>query len=68
MIEHIKDSIVITGIMLRRSGSKVMVEAEFEGKWHPVITEFIDSNFSHIIEPSGMRLRVAEAGTGATDQ
>lgn len=60
MIVQVKDSITITGIMLRRSGNKVIVETEFDGHWHPVITEYIYSNFSHIVEPSGMRLRAKD--------
>lgn len=64
------EPIAVTGIMLRRYGNYAIVEAEIDGKWVMVVSEPLDSNFSHIVEPSGMRLAVerqtnAEAGTVA---
>lgn len=56
-----KDSIEITGIMLRRSGAEsdplahAVVEVEINGKWVEVMRELIGSNFSHIVNPAGIR-------------
>lgn len=47
----------ITGygaIMLRREGDYAIVEVEKDAVWVEVIREFIDSPFSHIIEPLGI--------------
>ena len=44
----------VTGIHLWRDEKWVYVEVEYRGKWHKVITEYADSNFSHIIEPLGI--------------
>ena len=52
-------TIAISGIMLRRSGDRVIVEAEIDGRWVEVIDEFHDSNFSHIVEPAGMKAKLA---------
>lgn len=50
-----KDSIEIQGIHLRRIGDEAQVLAEVDGEWKLVITELINGNFSHIVEPSGIR-------------
>ena len=53
-----KETIEITGLMLRNEGQHVIVEVEIDGKWYPVIKEysgFVESAFSHIIEPAGIR-------------
>jgi uncharacterized coiled-coil DUF342 family protein len=47
-------TIEVSGIMLRRSGDYAIVEAEVDGKWREVISEFIDTPFSHIVEPAGI--------------
>ena len=52
--------IEISGIMLRRSGDHVILEAEIEGRWVELIDELHDSNFSHIVEAAGMRLAFAK--------
>ncbi len=51
----VKESIEVQGVMVRRLGEHVLVEVEVDGKWYQVIQEPIDSNFSHIIEPGGIR-------------
>lgn len=50
-----KDQITISGVMLRRSSDYAIVEVEYNGVWREVIREFVESPFSHIVEPSGMR-------------
>jgi hypothetical protein len=45
----------VTGIHLFRLGSRVIVKAEIDGHWVEVIREVWDANFSHIVEPGGMR-------------
>jgi hypothetical protein len=50
-----KDSVSVQGVMLRRSGSDAIVEVEIEGKWVEVIREQADANYSHIVEPHGIR-------------
>lgn len=39
---------------LRRRDPHVILEIEIDGKWHEIIRERLDSNFGHIIEPSGI--------------
>ena len=51
-INHL--GIPISGIHLWRDDKYVYVEAEIGGKWYKVITELLDSQFSHIVEPLGM--------------
>ncbi len=45
----------VSGIWLLREGDRIKVLAEFDGAWHEVMSEFEYINFSHIVEPSGMR-------------
>lgn len=52
-------TIAVSGIMLRRSGDRVIVEAEIDGRWVEVIDELHDSSFSHIVEPAGMKAKLA---------
>lgn len=47
--------ICVSGVWLRRIGDKAIVAVEIRGKWIDVITEDIDGNFSHIVEPNGIR-------------
>jgi hypothetical protein len=60
-----KESIAITGLMLRRAGGEsnpfatVVVEIEVDGKWFVVCTELIETNFSTIVGTTGMRNRIA---------
>lgn len=60
------EPIAVNGIMLRRTGgennplAQVVVEVEVGGAWYRVITELLDSNFSHIIEPDGIRQCIVE--------
>lgn len=56
-----KDNITVSGVMLCRIGDHAIVKVEQNGQWVEVIREFLDSNFSHIVEPSGMRDRIARA-------
>ena len=47
--------VVVSAIWLRREGNHAVVLIERDGKWHEIIVEPLDSQFSHIIEPSGVR-------------
>ena len=47
--------IAVGGIMLRKSGKYVIVEAEVNGKWKEVIREHEEGSFSHIVEPEGIK-------------
>jgi hypothetical protein len=49
-----KQTVEISGVWLRRSGDSIIVAVELDGKWHDVITENQDANFSHITEPSSI--------------
>lgn len=49
-----KQSISITGLWLRRRGDKAEVLVERGGKWYLCAAEYLDNNFSHIIEPLGI--------------
>ena len=51
--------IEIGGVMLRKSGSDTVVEIDVGGTWYEVIRERSDGQFSHIVEPSGMRRAIA---------
>ena len=51
----------ITGVWLRRKGDQVVVAIEVHGYWVELVSEHYEGNFSHIVEPSGMRRRIAEA-------
>ena len=44
----------VSGVWLRREGDRVVVLFERDGKWYRAISEHMDSQFSHIIEPLGM--------------
>lgn len=46
--------IAIDGIHLWRDERHVYVEVDINGTWHKVIKE-LDGNFSHIVEPDGIR-------------
>jgi hypothetical protein len=48
------DPIPITGVWLRRIGDEAQVLVEIDGKWRMCVTEPLDGNFSHIVEPSGI--------------
>lgn len=49
------DFIAVDGIWLRRIGDEVQVLADVGGAWRLVITEHADGNYSHIVEPAGIR-------------
>lgn len=49
-----KRGIEITGIWLRRRGDKAEMLVERNGKWYLCADEYLDNNFSHIIEPLGI--------------
>ena len=50
-----REPVPITGVHLRRVGDAAYVDIEMDGKWVTVIQEDINSQFGHIVEPSGMR-------------
>jgi hypothetical protein len=50
-----KETVQVSGVWLRRSGDRVIVAVEIDGLWRDVIVERLDSNFSHIVESSGIR-------------
>lgn len=50
-----KKGITLTGIRLHRDMNDAVVSVEINGKWIEVIREGCDSNFSHIIEPLGIK-------------
>lgn len=54
------DRISVSGVMLRRVGDHAVVEVEIDGRWVEVIREALDGNFSHIVEPRGIRRTQAE--------
>lgn len=47
--------VAVTGIHLMRLGDSVVVRAEIDGVWVCVIQENYYGEFSHIVEPDGMR-------------
>lgn len=49
-----KKAIEITGLWLRRRGDKAEILVERDGKWYLCAAEYLDNNFSHIIEPLGI--------------
>lgn len=49
--------ISIDGIMLRKEGDYTIVEVDIDGHWVTVIRELSEGNFSHIVEPDGIRGR-----------
>jgi hypothetical protein len=57
-----QEAIPVTGIHLLRLGDHVVVKAEIDGTWIEVIREWHDGNFSHIVEPAGMRRCQSEKG------
>lgn len=51
-------------LFLRAEGDDVVLEIEVEkGKWVELIREKMDSPFSHIIEPLGIKKRVKDGIT-----
>lgn len=48
----------VSGIWLRRIGDEVQVLFEHDGHWYMGIQEHVEGNFSHIMEPLGMRARI----------
>ncbi len=48
--------------MLRRDGDYAIVEINFNEQWVEVIREYIDSPFSHIIEPLGIERVLTDEG------
>lgn len=51
--EEAKRKIGYGPIWLRKSGDRILVEIEYNGKWYTVIRES-DGNFSHCVEPLGI--------------
>lgn len=54
-VTRVLASIPVEGVWLRRDGDHVVVLIERGDKWIECIRENIDSPFSHIIEPEGIR-------------
>jgi hypothetical protein len=50
-----QDPVAVTGVWLRRIGAHAEVLAEVDGQWRLLAREYLDSNFSHIVEPSLIR-------------
>ena len=49
------EAILITGVMLHRDGDDAVISVEYQGEWVEVARESLDSQFSHIVEPLGIR-------------
>lgn len=49
------EPVTVGGVWLRRSGDRAIVAVEINGCWRDVIVEPLSDNFSHIVEPSGIR-------------
>jgi hypothetical protein len=60
--------VVVSGIWLRAEGKHAVVLVERDGQWTEVIREFLESPFSHIIEPDGVRSRCDAALATARQQ
>ena len=56
--------VVEQAIWLRRKGDHVVVLIEHNGKWVELIREYLDSKFSHIIEPAGIARAILSAVEG----
>lgn len=48
-------AVSVTGVRLTREGDYAVVSVEINKTWVPVIREHYDGNYSHIVEPSGIR-------------
>lgn len=48
-------------IWLRREGNRVIVSVEDREMWVDVISEVLDSPFSHIVEPAGIERCIKES-------
>jgi hypothetical protein len=46
--------VCISGIHLKRIGDRAVVAVEYNGQWVDVISERLDGQFSHIVEPNGI--------------
>lgn len=54
-VPRAKQPVAITGVWLLSRGPDAFVLVEVDGAWRRCIVERLDGNFSHIIEPSGIR-------------
>ena len=54
-----QEPITVSGIQLVRIGDYAIVNVEVDGKWVEVIREHVEGSFSHIVEPSGIRTKLA---------
>lgn len=61
-------SSVHNAIHLYRNGDYAIVAVEIDGRWIEVIREFIDSNFSHIVEPEGIARAAAKQRAKESNQ
>jgi hypothetical protein len=60
-----KETVEISGLMLRTLGQYIVVELEINGKWHIVARDYqgpTETSISHIIEPAGI-LTAIQSGT-----
>lgn len=49
-----QEPVLVSGIWLRRSGTRIVVAVEFNSMWHDVIVESQDRDFNRIVEPLGI--------------
>ncbi len=59
--EQQKQTIAISGLMLRAEGNDAIVELEIDGVWYKIVACDIRGSFSHIVEPLGIE-RCIETG------
>jgi hypothetical protein len=59
--ERQKQTITISGVMLRAQGNDAIVELEINGIWHKIVACDMRGSFSHIVEPLGIQ-RCIETG------
>lgn len=61
-----QDPVTISGVHLKRIGDYAIVAVEVDGQWVDVIKEFHDGNFSHIVEPNGIRRCMEKQTSGGS--
>jgi len=49
-----RESVAVEGVWLRRVGDEVQVLVEVDGSWRMLMSEPVDGNFSHVVEPHGI--------------
>lgn len=56
-----KQTVTISGLMLRAQGNDAIVELEINGVWYEIVACDMRGSFSHIVEPLGIQ-RCMETG------